>query len=260
MANASKVQVEDKVKSINDNYFGYEALHLVSQGIANIQFSLFLNKKTSMGSILVAEGSLYLIDNILTGMKQGFVLSNAMNMATSKGYAIDTYFNTCFREQYKNTTFINNEKSDVCKRIQDKVFNSSVMTARANKITLTNKYQGFEISYVFRLKGKANNTPIPSVIYDAEISIVNCNNLQVGSVSKLTDCVMMLSNIDSEQMLAEQIVKATDRVLAGRMYSGIMEKDIRKILIVDRDIVIEVGDGLVSETTKTYQIRFGHIS
>jgi hypothetical protein len=260
MANASKVQVEEKVKSINDNYFGYEALHLVSQGIANIQFSLFLNKKTSTGSILVAEGSLYLIDNILTGMKQGFVLSNAMNMATSKGYAIDTYFNTCFREQYKNTTFINNEKSDACKRIQDKVFNSSVMTARANKITLTNKYQGFEISYVFRLKGKANNTPIPSVIYDAEISIVNCNNLQVGSVSKLTDCVMMLSNIDSEQMLAEQIVKATDRVLAGRMYSGIMEKDIRKILIVDRDIVIEVGDGLVSETTKSYQVRFGHIS
>jgi hypothetical protein len=99
-----------------------------------------------------------------------------------------------------------------------------------------------------------------SVIYDAEISIVNCHNFQVGSVSKLTDCVMMLSNIDSEQMLAEQIVKATDRVLAGKMYSGLMEKDIRKILIVDRDIVIEVGDGLVSETTKTYQIRFGHIS
>ena len=260
MANASKVQVGDKVKSINDNYFGYEALHLVSQGIANIQFSLFLNKKTSMGSILVAEGSLYLIDNILTGLEKGFELSNAMTMASTKGYAIDTYFNTCFREQYKNSTFINNEKSDACQKIKDKVFNSTVMTARASKITLTNKYQGFEISYIFRLKGQAKNTPIPSVIYDAEISIVNCNNLQVGSVSKLTDCVMMLSNIDSEQMLAEQIVKATDRVLAGRMYSGLMEKDIRKILIVDRDIVIEVGDGLVSETTKTYQVRFGHIS
>ena len=134
------------------------------------------------------------------------------------------------------------------------------MTARASKITLTNKYQGFEISYIFRLKGQAKNTPIPSVIYDAEISIVNCNNLQVGSVSKLTDCIMMLSNIDSEQLLAEQMVKLADRVLAGRMYSSLMEKDIRKILIVDRDIAVEVGNGLVSETTKTYQIRFGHIS
>ena len=260
MANATKVEVEEKVKNINDNYFGYPALVLVSESNLNIHFNLFLNNKTNKQSNLVASGSLYLIDNVLTGMKQAFVLSNAMNMATSKGYALDTYFNSCFREQYKNTTPINNEKADACKRIQDKVFNSAVMTARANKITLTNKYQGFEISYVFRLKGKANNTPIPSVIYDAEISIVNCHNLQVGGVSKLTDCIMMLSNIDSEQMLAEQIVKATDRVLAGRMYSGLMEKDIRKILVVDRDIVIEVGDGLVSETTKTYQIRFGHIS
>ena len=260
MANANRLEVEEKVKNINDNYFGYPALVLVSESNLNIHFDLLLNNKTNKQSNVIASGSLYLIDNVLTGMKHAFVLSNAMNMATSKGYAIDTYFNTCFREQYKNTTFINNEKSDACQKIKDKVFNSTVMTARASKITLTNKYQGFEISYIFRLKGQAKNTPIPSVIYDAEISIVNCNNLQVGSVSKLTDCVMMLSNIDSEQMLAEQIVKATDRVLAGRMYSGLMEKDIRKILVVDRDIVIEVGDGLVSETTKSYQVRFGHIS
>ena len=260
MANVTKVVVEEKVKNINDNYFGYPALMLVSESNLNIHFNLFLNNKTNKQSNVIASGSLYLIDNVLTGMEKGFELSNAMTMASTKGYAIDTYFNSCFRNKYKEETSINNEKVVACKKIQDKVFNSSVMTARANKITLTNKYQGFEISYLFRLRGKAKNTPIPSVIYDAEISIVNCNNLQVGSVSKFTDCVMMLSKIDSEQMLAEQIVKATDRVLAGRMYSGLMEKDIRKILVVDRDIVIEVGDGLVSETTKSYQVRFGHIS
>ena len=260
MANANRLEVEEKVKNINDNYFGYPALVLVSESNLNIHFDLLLNNKTNKHSNVIASGSLYLIDNVLTGMKHAFVLSNAMNMATSKGYAIDTYFNSCFRDKYNETPTVNNEKSIACKKIQEKILNSKVMTARASKITLTNKYQGFEISYLFRLRGQAKNTPIPSVIYDAEISMVNCNNLQVGSVSKLTDCVMMLSNIDSEQMLAEQIVKATDRVLAGRMYSGLMEKDIRKILVVDRDIVIEVGDGLVSETTKSYQVRFGHIS
>lgn len=260
MANANRLEVEEKVKNINDNYFGYPALVLVSESNLNIHFDLLLNNKTNKQSNVIASGSLYLIDNVLTGMKHAFVLSNAMNMATSKGYAIDTYFNSCFRDKYNETPTVNNEKSIACKKIQEKILNSKVMTARASKITLTNKYQGFEISYLFRLRGQAKNTPIPSVIYDAEISMVNCNNLQVGSVSKLTDCVMMLSNIDSEQMLAEQIVKATDRVLAGRMYSGLMEKDIRKILVVDRDIVIEVGDGLVSETTKSYQVRFGHIS
>lgn len=260
MANVTKAELENKVKSINDNYFGYPALVLVPSSNLNIHFDLFLNNKTNNRSNLIAGGSMYLVDNVLTGLEKGMELSNAMTMASTKGYAIDTYFNSCFREKYNETPTANTEKSIACKKIQDKVLNSKVMTARASKVTLTNKYQGFEISYIFNLRGQANKTPLPCIVFDVEISIVNCHNLTVGSSSKLTGCVMMLSNIDSEQVLAEQMVLSADKILAGKMYSGVMEKDIRKILRVDRDIAIEVGDGLVSETTKTYQIRFGHIS
>ncbi len=260
MANASKIQVEDKVKSINDNYFGYPALVLVSESNLNIHFDLFLNNKTNKQSNVIASGSLYLIDNVLTGMEKGFELSNAMTMASTKGYAIDTYFNSCFRNKYKEETSINNEKAVACKKIQDKLFKSKVMTARANKVTLTNKYQGFEINYIFKLKGKAPNTALPGIIFDADIALVNSNNLQVGTVTKLTNCSLMLANIDSEEVLAEQMVKVVDGILRSKMYIDVIEKDIRKILRVDRDTAIELGDGLVSETTKSYKIKFGHIS
>ena len=196
------------------------------------------------------------LDLVYYNNKNGRIATLISKWEADNGYKISELD----REKYNETPTANTEKSIACKRIQDKVLNSKVMTARASKVTLTNKYQGFEISYIFNLRGQANKTPLPCIVFDVEISIVNWHNLAVGSSSKLTGCVMMLSNIDSEQVLAEQMVLSADKILAGKMYSGVMEKDIRKILRVDRDIAIEVGDGLVSETTKTYQIRFGHIS